>query len=313
MARYLVTGGAGFIGSHIAETLVGKGQDVVVLDNISTGRLENMQSFEKDITFVEGDIRDTEAVERAMKGVDYVIHQAALASVPRSIDDPTASQQVNTQGTLNLLLAAKAGGAKRFVYASSSSVYGDSETLPKLESMTPSPKSPYAAAKLSGEQYCLIFSDIYGLPTVSLRYFNVFGPRQDPTSQYSAVIPIFTTALINNQSPTVYGDGEQSRDFTYIDNVVAANLLACESNDPGGKVYNIACGDRFTLNKLYSDLKSILGATVDPIYAPERAGDVKHSQADIEMIQRELDFKVLVGFDEGLNRTVDWYKTVETA
>jgi nucleoside-diphosphate-sugar epimerase len=313
MAKYLVTGGAGFIGSHISEALVKRGQEVTVFDNLSTGRRENMASFESGVNFVEGDVRDEAAVARAVAGADYVIHQAALASVPRSIDNPTASQQVNTQGTLNVLIAARDAGAKRVVYASSSSVYGDSEVLPKVETMAPSPKSPYAAAKLGGEQYCVIFSEVYGLPTTSLRYFNVFGPRQDPKSQYAAVIPIFTTALIANESPTIFGDGEQSRDFTYIDNVVAANLMACEEEDPAGKVYNIACGDRFTLNELYTRLKEITGATVDPEYAQPRSGDVKHSQADIGRIQKALNFEVLVGFEDGLARTVDWYKSVGAA
>lgn len=308
MAKYLVTGGAGFIGSHISDALTKQGQEVVVLDNLSTGRRDNMQTFERDIEFVEADICDTEALDRAMRDVDYVIHQAALASVPRSIDDPTASQQVNTQGTLNVLLAAKANGVKRVVYASSSSVYGDSEVLPKVESMTPNPKSPYAAAKLGGEQYCLIFSEVYGLPTTSLRYFNVFGPRQDPNSQYAAVIPIFVTSLIEEKRPTIFGDGEQSRDFTYIDNVVAANLRACEDDDATGKVYNVACGDRFTLNELYSRLKDIIGVGADPVYAEVRPGDVKHSQADISRIRSDLNFEVLVGFEEGLERTVEWYK-----
>jgi nucleoside-diphosphate-sugar epimerase len=312
MAKYLVTGGAGFIGSHISDALVRQGHDVVVFDNLSTGRRENMQAFERDIVFVEADVRDTEALDRATRGVDYVIHQAALASVPRSIDDPTSSQQVNTQGTLNVLLAAKANGVKRVVYASSSSIYGDSEVLPKIESMTPNPKSPYAAAKLGGEQYCLIFSEVYGLPTTSLRYFNVFGPRQDPKSQYAAVIPIFVTSLIEQKRPTIFGDGEQSRDFTYIDNVVAANLRACEDKDAAGKVYNVACGDRFTLNELYSKLRGIIGTDIEPVYDEVRPGDVKHSQADISLIEKDLNFEVLVGFDEGLERTVEWYKIGNT-
>jgi nucleoside-diphosphate-sugar epimerase len=312
MLKYLVTGGAGFIGSHISSALVKQGEKVVVYDNLSTGHRNNMQDFERDIEFVEADVRDTDALGRAMRGVDYVIHQAALASVPRSIDDPTSSQQVNTQGTLNVLLAAKANDVKRVVYASSSSVYGDSEVLPKVETMTPNPKSPYAAAKLGGEQYCLIFSEVYGLPTTSLRYFNVFGPRQDPNSQYAAVVPIFVTSLIKQKRPTIYGDGEQSRDFTYIDNVVAANLAACRDTDADGKVYNVACGDRFTLNELYSKLRSIIGTELDPIYDEVRPGDVKHSQADIGRIRKGLKFEVLVGFEEGLERTVEWYKTGET-
>lgn len=309
MAKYLVTGGAGFIGSHITEALVKKKHNVVVFDNLSTGRRENMASFEKDVTFVEGDLRHPDALADAMQGVDYVIHQAALASVPRSIDDPTSSQQVNTQGTLNVLIAARDAGVKRVVYASSSSLYGDSEVLPKTETMIPNPKSPYAAAKLGGEQYCLVFSEVYGLPTTSLRYFNVFGPRQDPNSQYAAVIPIFVNALLNNEGPTIFGDGEQSRDFTYIDNVVWANLRACEDESPSGKVFNVACGHRFTLNDLYARLRKLTGASVGAQYGPERPGDVKHSQADIRRIEDDLKFEVLVGFEEGLERTVAWYKS----
>jgi len=308
MPTYLVTGGAGFIGSHISEALVGRGEDVRIIDNFSTGKRENFESFADRVTLIEGDIRDKDAVGKASDGVDYVIHQAALASVPRSIDDPSSTNEVNVQGTLNLLEAAVKAKAKAFVYASSSSVYGDSEALPKVETMPTQPKSPYAVSKLGGELYCRVFSDIYGLPTVSLRYFNVFGPRQDPTSQYAAVIPIFVKSLLEDRSPTVYGDGEQSRDFTYIQNVVNANLLACHASGVGGSVFNAACGTRFTLNGLYEKLQKILGSTVSATYDDPRPGDVRHSQAAIDEIEKGLEYRVGIGFDEGLEKTVRWYR-----
>ncbi|MFQ5510299.1 MAG: SDR family oxidoreductase [Candidatus Krumholzibacteriia bacterium] len=309
MSTYLVTGGAGFIGSHIAETLVGEGHEVRVLDNLSTGKRENMASFEPRINWVEGDLRDVDTVERAVDGVEYVVHQAALASVPRSIKDPVSSSQVNVQGTLNLLEAAKKRAVKKFVYASSSSVYGDSETLPKREDMPPNPKSPYAVTKLTAELYCRVYSEIHGVPTVSLRYFNVFGPRQDPNSQYSAVIPLFVTALSRGERPTIHGDGEQSRDFTYIDNVVQANLRACRSPERGAMVFNVACGERFSLNALYDRLQAIIGVNVEPNFGPPRAGDVKHSQAAIDAIGAALGYTVEIGFDDGLKRTVAWYRS----
>jgi UDP-glucose 4-epimerase len=308
MARYLVTGGAGFIGSHIAQALVDLGHEVRVLDNLSTGRIENLRGFRDDVHWLEGDIRERDTVEAAVAGVDYVIHQAALASVPRSIQDPSATNQVNTQGTLNLLESAKRHSVKNFVYASSSSVYGDSDVLPKKETMEANPKSPYAASKLAAEWYCRIFSGIHNLPTVSLRYFNVFGPRQDPDSQYSAVIPIFIKALLTKQRPTIFGDGEQTRDFTYIENVVIANLLACHARNAAGRVYNVACGDRFTLNFLYERLKSIVGTDLDPEFGEPRAGDVRHSQAAITYIEKDLGFSAKIDFEEGLTRTVRWYR-----
>jgi nucleoside-diphosphate-sugar epimerase len=310
LATFLVTGGAGFIGSNIVDALLKMGEDVRVLDDFSTGREENIASFINDVNIIRGDIRDADAVDSAVKGVDYVCHQAALASVPRSIDNPTASNQVNVQGTLNLLEAAHRHAVKRFVYASSSSVYGDSEELPKVETMPTNPKSPYAVTKLTGEWYCRVFSQIFGLPTVSLRYFNVFGPRQDPDSQYSAVIPIFVKNLIEGTQATIYGDGEQSRDFTFVDNVVSANILGCQSNLTGARVYNVACGDRFTLNHLYARLKELIGATVDAKYGPPRTGDVKHSMAGIERLQTETEYKISVGFEDGLDRTVRWYRDV---
>ena len=308
MATYLVTGGAGFIGSNIVDALLERGDSVRVLDNFSTGREENVTGFLERVDMVRGDVCDPDTVDAAVSGADYVIHQAALASVPRSIADPTANNQVNVQGTLNLLEAAVEHGVKRFVYASSSSVYGDSEALPKVETMTPNPKSPYAVAKLAAEYYCGVFSALHGLPTVALRYFNVFGPRQDPNSEYSAVIPIFVKALIEGRSPTIHGDGEQSRDFTFIENVVAANLLACDSDTRGGRVYNIACGERYTLNQLFDALRNEIGGEVEAIYGPDRAGDVKHSMAAIGRIQEELGYRVGLGFDEGIRRTVGWYQ-----
>src|SRR5678816_4258353 len=272
MATYLVTGGAGFIGSNIVDELLKRGARVRVLDNFSTGREDNVQEFASRVDLIRGDVRDEDAVDRAVKGVDYVLHQAALASVPRSIADPTSNNQVNAQGTLNILLAAKKHGVKRVVYASSSSVYGDSQELPKVESMTPNPKSPYAVAKLAAEYYCRVFGELYGVPTVSLRYFNVFGPRQDPNSQYAAVVPRFVTALRNGQRPVVYGDGLQSRDFTFIDNVVAANLAACTEGPGRGEAMNIACGDRYTLLQLLDVIGRLLGVTPDPEFQPARPG-----------------------------------------
>ncbi len=308
MATFLVTGGAGFIGSNIVDVLSKRGDTVRVLDNYSSGREENVRHFTGGVELIRGDIRDGAAVDRAVGGVDFVVHQAALASVPRSIDNPVESSEVNIQGTLNLLDAAVKHSVKRFVYASSSSVYGDSEVLPKVEDMDTNPKSPYAVTKLCGEWYCKVFSEIHGMPTVSLRYFNVFGPRQDPGSQYAAVVPIFVRQLLDGSPPTIYGDGKQSRDFTFIRNVVNANILACEANTEGAKVYNVACGDRFDLNHLYGRLQALVGSDLEVQYAPARTGDVKHSQADIGAVKRELGFEPGIGFEEGLETTVAWYK-----
>ena len=310
MAKYLVTGGAGFIGSNIVDELLRRGHEVRVLDDFSTGREDNVAGFAGRIDLVRGDVRDAGTVDAAVRGMDYVLHQAALASVPRSVADPSSNNQVNVQGTLNVLIAAHRHKVRRVVYASSSSVYGDSDVLPKVETMTPNPKSPYAVAKLAAEYYCRVFGDLYGLPTVALRYFNVFGPRQDPNSQYSAVIPIFVKALVEGRSPTIHGDGEQSRDFTYIANVVNANLLACEANLTGSRVYNIACGGRYTLNQLFDALRSRIGSDVKPAYGPPRPGDVKHSMAGIDLIQSEIGYRVGVSFEEGVDRTVRWYQDV---
>jgi len=305
---YLITGGAGFIGSNIAERLVKDGQKVRVIDNLSTGKIENMDSFIEKAEFVHGDLRYLNTVMEAMKDVNYVIHQAALPSVPRSVETPIESNDNNTNGTLNILYAAKENGVKRVVYAASSSAYGESPTLPKVETMIPSPLSPYAVNKLIGEYYCSVFSTVYNLETVALRYFNVFGPRQDPTSYYSAVIPKFIKAMLEGKQPTIFGDGEQSRDFTYIDNVVNANLLACKAPKAAGQMMNLACGDRMTLNELSDKLKDILKIDIDPVYEPVRAGDIKHSLSDITKAKELLGFEVTVPLYEGLKKTAEWFK-----
>jgi len=311
---YLVTGGAGFIGSHIVERLVQEGQHVRVIDNLSTGKRKNIEPFLEKIEFIEGDVRDLELVRKAMDGVDYVLHQAAVPSVPRSVKDPLTTNAVNIEGTLNILIAARDAGVKRVVYASSSSVYGDTPVLPKHEGMKLEPRSPYAVSKLGGELYCQVFYHVYGLETVVLRYFNVFGPRQDPESQYAAVVPKFIAALLRNEPPTIFGDGEQSRDFTYVENVVEANLLAAQAKGPdvAGQVFNIACGTRVTINKLAQMLAEIIGVDPElkPHYAPPRPGDVRHSLADISKGQRFLGYHVKVDLFEGLKRTVDWYRQV---
>jgi nucleoside-diphosphate-sugar epimerase len=308
MARYLVTGGAGFIGSNIAEALVKRGEEVVVLDNLSTGSKENLRAVKRDVRFVKGDIRDAETVGRALSGVDYVLHEAALASVPRSIEDPVLVTDVNVRGTLIMLEGARRAGVKRFIYAASSSAYGDTETLPKVEHMSPKPLSPYAASKLAGEHYCAVYAHSYGLSTLSLRYFNIFGPRQDPKSQYAAVIPIFISQLLAGKQPTIFGDGEQSRDFTYIDNVVDANIRASLCEKARGQTVNVACGSRYALNELLTRMNETLGCSIEARYAPPRAGDVKHSQADISAAQQLIGYSVSVSFEEGLRRTVAWYR-----
>jgi nucleoside-diphosphate-sugar epimerase len=305
--RILVTGGAGFIGSHIAETLIEKGHEVIVLDDLSTGREENLAHLTGRFRFVRGSITDTHLLAEVMPGVQVVFHQAALGSVPRSVEEPRTTHDVNITGTFNVLMAARDAGVQRVVYAASSSAYGDTPTLPKAETMLPRPLSPYAVSKLVGEYYCQVFTRVYGLETVSLRYFNVFGPRQNPHSQYAAVIPKFITAALKGEPLTVFGDGEQSRDFTYIENVVQANLLAMESPHAVGKVYNVACGGRYTLNELIRQLEAVFGRKLEVQYLPPRAGDVKHSEASIEEAQRDLGYRVLVPFEEGLRRTVRWY------
>jgi nucleoside-diphosphate-sugar epimerase len=308
MARYLVTGGAGFIGSNIAEALVKRGEEVVILDNLSTGYEKNIGHIKNDISFIRGDIRDAETVRTALTGVDCVLHEAALASVPRSIEDPALITDVNVRGTLVMLEEARLARVKRFVYAASSSAYGDSETLPKVEHMVPKPLSPYAASKLTGEYYCSVYAHVYGLSTLSLRYFNIFGPRQDPKSQYAAVIPIFISHLLAGKQPTIFGDGEQSRDFTYVENVVNANIRASLCERARGETVNIACGTRYTLNELFARMKKTIGCSIDPRYAPPRVGDVKHSQADISAAQKLIGYSIAVSFEEGLRRTIDWYR-----
>ena len=304
--KYLITGGAGFIGSNLVEALLKRGDQPRVLDDFSTGKRENLEAFKNDIEIIEGDIRDYGTVEKAVAGMDFVLHQAALPSVPRSVADPMLSNAVNIDGTLNVLEASRQAKVKKLVMASSSSVYGESEELPKHEGMTPSPLSPYAVSKITGENYARVYYQLYGRKTVCLRYFNVFGPRQDPTSEYSAVIPKFITALNSGKQPTVYGDGKQSRDFTYIDNTVDGNILAAENPDMAGVALNCACGGQFTLNELLDRLRKILGVDTKAIYADARAGDIKHSFAAIEKMSA-YGFKPTVDFDEGLRKTVDFF------
>jgi nucleoside-diphosphate-sugar epimerase len=315
MALYLVTGAAGFIGSALVHALLERGDQVRGFDNFETGRRENIQGVSSRIDFREADLLDFQAVQSACQGVDYVLHQAAIPSVPKSIADPARSNRVNVEGTLNVLIAARDASVKRVVYAASSSAYGDTPTLPKREDMTPLPLSPYAVAKLTGEMYAKVFHGVYGLSTASLRYFNIFGPRQDPTSQYSAVLAKFITLMLKGERPTIYGDGEQSRDFNYIDNAVAANLLAATAPeaDVAGQTFNIATGHRFDLNQTVELLRPLTGYTGDVEYAPVRAGDIKHSLADISRAQEKLKYQPSVDFQEGLRRTVEWYRMSEAA
>lgn len=307
--KYLVTGGAGFIGSNIVTELLRQGQEVRVLDNFATGKRENILPLLKDdnLTLIEGDLRSFHIVRAAVKGVDYILHQGALPSVPRSINDPITTNDVNVLGTLNLLEAAKEFGVKRIVCASSSSIYGNSETMPKVETMPVNPMSPYALTKYAQERYCQVFYSLYGLETVSLRYFNVFGSNQDPTSQYSAVIPKFIRLIQQNREPIIYGDGSQSRDFTYVENNVWANIQACTAPRAAGEAINIACGERYTLLDLVRMINGILGKSVEPRFEPERPGDVKHSLAGIQKAQDLLGYKVRVDFQEGLQRTVEYF------
>ena len=310
MAKYLITGAAGFIGSSLAHALVERGEQVRGIDNLSTGRRENLDGIRERIDFRESDLLDLTVMRSACEGMDYILHEAAIPSVPRSVKDPISSNQANVDGTLNLLVAARDAKVKRVVYASSSSLYGDTPTLPKHEGMAPNPISPYAVSKLTGEYYMKSFYRVYGLETVSLRYFNVFGPRQDPTSQYSGVLAIFITRMLQDKPSTIYGDGEQSRDFTYIANVISANLLACSAPaaEVAGKVFNAATSTRITLNQTYQLLQKLTGHAGAPQYGPEREGDIKHSLADISLAQSHLGYKPLVEFEEGLKRTVEWYR-----
>ncbi len=302
--HYLVTGGAGFIGSHLVRRLVAEGAAVRVVDNLSTGQLDRLKDLRKSIEFIEGDLADVRLSDEVAGGVECVFHQAAVPSVQRSVRDPIATNRANVTATLNLLESCRRAGVRRFVYAASSSAYGDTEVLPKSEAMSPNPLSPYALQKLVGERYCGLYHDLYGLETVSLRYFNVFGPDQDPYSQYSAVIPKFISALSAKEPITVFGDGEQSRDFTYVDNVVEANLLASRVGDAPGKVFNIGCGKRISLNKLIQLLECILGVKSTVIYAEARSGDVRHSLADIALGRRILGYSPKIMVEEGLRNTV---------
>jgi nucleoside-diphosphate-sugar epimerase len=301
--KVLVTGGGGFIGSHLVDRLLADGHDVCVLDNFATGRRENVAHVLGDIELIEGDLQSYERAATAVRGCEVVLHQGALPSVPRSVQDPLTSNAVNVIGTLNLLLAARDSGVRRVVYASSSSVYGHSPRLPKTEDLQTLPASPYAVAKLAGEGYCRSFHSVYGLETVSLRYFNVFGTRQNPFSQYAAVIPAFIMAALAGQRPTIYGDGQQSRDFTYVDNVVDANVRAMDASEAPGRAVNVACGERITLNRVIDELREILGREIEPRYEAARAGDIKHSLASVELAEELLGYRPAVGFRDGLTRT----------
>lgn len=302
--RYLVTGGAGFIGSNLVEALVGQGHTVRVFDNFSTGHRRNLQPFLRHVDLVEGDVRDFEAVRRAAEGVEVIFHQAALPSVPRSIEDPLTTNEVNVTGTLNVLEAAVQAGATRLVYASSSSVYGDGEALPKHEAMTPRPRSPYAVSKLTGEYYCQVYAQVFGLMTTALRYFNVFGPRQDPASAYAAVIPRFASAMAAGEPVRIYGDGRQSRDFTYVANAVQANLLAATAPQAEGRVLNCACGERTTLLELVDTLAGLMGCEPRVVFDPPRPGDVLHSQADVRQAAAQIGYRPSVGLRQGLQQTL---------
>jgi nucleoside-diphosphate-sugar epimerase len=308
MEKFLVTGGAGFIGSNICKRLVAEGCFVRVVDNLLTGKRGNLAPIMDKIEFVEADMGVPEVARAVVKGIDVILHEGALPSVPRSVDDPALTHQHCVDATFTLLLAARDAGVKRLVYAASSAAYGDTPTLPKVETMAPNPLSPYAVGKLVGEYYCSVFSKVFGLETVALRYFNVFGPGQDPASQYAAAIPAFVTSILRDQSPTIYGDGEQSRDFTYVDNVVQANLLAARAKKTHGEVVNIACGEAVTVNAIIGMINQLLGKNVKPLYAPARAGDVKHSLADITAAKKLIGFKPVMLFREGLEKSIDWYR-----
>jgi nucleoside-diphosphate-sugar epimerase len=308
MDKYLVTGGAGFIGSSICRKLVSQGCFVRVVDNLLTGKKSNLAEIIDKIEFIEADMGDSEVAQSAVQDIDVVFHEGALPSVPVSVDDPAATHRHCVDATFTMLLAARDAGVKRFVYAASSSAYGDAPTSPKVETMPCDPLSPYAVAKLTGEYYCSVFYKVFGLQTVALRYFNVFGPHQDPKSQYAAAVPAFVTAILKDQPPTIYGDGEQSRDFTYIDNVVKANLLAARAKETHGEVVNIACGQAVTVNEIIAMINELLGKHVKPIYADARAGDVKHSLADITAARNLIGFEPKVSFAEGLRLAIDWYR-----
>src|SRR3954452_7952399 len=312
MAKYLVTGGAGFIGSHLTTELTRRGHTVRVVDNLATGKRSNLEHV-SGVEFLEGDLADETVARRAANGMDYVLHQAAIPSVPRSVKDPITSNRANVDATLNILVAARDAGVKRLVFAGSSSAYGNTPTLPKHEDMPANPLSPYALQKVVGEQYLQMFTKLYGLETVSIRYFNVFGPRQDPSSPYSGVISVFAAALIENRSPTIFGDGEQTRDFTYVANVVDGVLRACEATAANGEVINVATAGRISLNELFRTMRDLIGASAEPTYEEGRAGDVRDSQADITKARTILNYEPIVSFEEGLRRTVEWYRTAGAA
>jgi len=312
MSNYLVTGGAGFIGSHLAEELVRRGHRVRVADSLITGKRSNLDHI-PGIEFVEGDLADLEFAKRAADGCEYVLHQAAIPSVTRAVKDPITSNRANVDGTLNILVAAREAGAKRLVFAASSSAYGDTPTLPKHEGMATNPLSPYALQKVVGEQYLQMFTRLYGLETVSIRYFNVFGPRQDPSSPYSGVISVFATALLDNQPPKIYGDGEQTRDFTYVANVVDGVLRASEAPQASGEIINVATGGRISLNQLFYAMRDLVGGALEPVYAESRKGDVRDSQADIRKAKALLGYEPVVSFEDGLARTIAWYRSSRAA
>ena len=308
MPVFAVTGGAGFIGSHIAEALSRRGDTVRVLDNFSTGKRKNLETFESRVDVREVDLAVDARLADHLHSVDYVIHQAAIPSVPRSMKDPLTSHAANVTGTLNLLVACREAGVRRVIYASSSSLYGESEVLPKHEEMAPAPMSPYGGQKLFGEVYCQVFWRAYGLETVSLRYFNVFGPRQDASSPYSGVLARFIPAVIEGRQPIIYGDGLQSRDFTYVSNVVHANIKACTADGVAGQAFNIACGDRITVNEILGEIKALTGSDVEPIHEDPRPGDIRHSQADITEAREKMGWEPVASFGEGLKPTIDWYR-----
>jgi len=308
MEKFLVTGGAGFIGSNICRKLVQQGCFVRVVDNLLTGKKNNLADIIDKVEFIQADIGHEQTAREAVRDIDAILHQAALPSVPRSVEDPAETHRHCLNATFTLLLAARNAGVKRFVYAASSAAYGDTPTLPKVETMLPHPLSPYAAAKLAGEHYCCVFYEVFGLETISLRYFNVFGPYQDPTSQYAAAIPAFVTAVLKNQPPTIYGDGQQSRDFTYVDNVVDANLLAARAKHTAGQVINIACGQAVTVNEIIDMINKLAGKSVKPLYSDARPGDVKHSLADITLAQKTIGYKPAISFEQGLQMALKWYR-----
>ena len=312
MSLYLVTGGAGFIGSHLTEELLRRGEQVRVVDSLITGHRTNLAHLSA-LEFLEGDLAELAVAKRAVHGVDYVLHQAAIPSVPRSVKDPLTSNRANVDATLNVLLASRDAGVRRLVFAASSSAYGDTPTLPKHENMPTNPLSPYALQKVIGEEYLRMFTRLYGLETVSIRYFNVFGPRQDPSSPYSGVISVFATALLENRPPTIFGDGTQTRDFTYVANVVDGVLRACEAPKANGEIINVATGGRISLNQLFEEMRKLVGGSVTPVYQESRKGDVRASQADISKARALLGYEPIVSFEDGLRNTIEWYRTAETA